>query len=273
VGRTNAVARFPEEELLHRPVLERVEGDDRETAAGNENAHGRLESALKIVELAVHRDAQRLEHARRGIDPARSLTLHAEHELSEVVRREERLARAAAHDGGRDTRRLGLLAVLREHAAELASVPGVHDVGRRDAKVWVGAHVQRARCAEAEAPLGVGELDRREAEVEENAVERVEAVFAGHDVANREVRADKDGPGPEAGKDTPRLDQRGWVDVETEESAGRRGPLEDGLGVASRADRAVQEAATFAGIKLGEYFGQKNRLMKPPTNITRPRGP
>jgi len=98
-------------------------------------------------------------------------------------------------------------------------------------------------------------------------------VFAGHDVANREVRTDKDGPGPEAGKDTPRLDQRGWIDVEPEESAGRRGPLEDGLSVASRADRAVQEAATFAGIKLGEYFGQKNRLMKPPTFITRPRGP
>jgi len=31
--------------------------------------------------------------------------------------------------------------------------------------------------------------------------------------------------------------------------------------VASRADRAVEIAAIFAGIKLGEYFGQKNRLM------------
>ena len=95
----------------------------------------------------------------------------------------------------------------------------------------------------------------------------------GHDVAKREVRADKTGPVTEAGKDTPRLDQRARVDIEPEESAGRRGPLEDGLGVASRADRAVQEAATFAGIKLGEYFGQENRLMKPPTFITRPRGP
>jgi len=53
--------------------------------------------------------------------------------------------------------------------------------------------------------------------------------------------------------------------------------------VASPTDRAVEEAATFAGIKLGEYFGQKNRLMKPPSFVetwcnissftTRPRGP
>ena len=53
--------------------------------------------------------------------------------------------------------------------------------------------------------------------------------------------------------------------------------------MASPTDRAVEEAATFAGIKLGEYFGQKNRLMKPPSFVetwcnissftTRPRGP
>ena len=37
------------------------------------------------------------------------------------------------------------------------------------------------------------------------------------------------------------------------------------------ADRAVEEAATLAGMKLGEYFGQKNRLMRPPT--ARSQGP
>ena len=98
-------------------------------------------------------------------------------------------------------------------------------------------------------------------------------MLARHDVANREVRANENGAFSEPGKDMPRLGERQWVDVEPEKSAGRRGPLEDGLGVASRADRTVEEAATFAGIKLGEYFGQENRLMKPPAFITRPRGP
>jgi hypothetical protein len=101
----------------------------------------------------------------------------------------------------------------------------------------------------------------------------IEAVLAGHDVAKREVGANESGSLSEPGKDTPRFRERCGIDVETENAAGRRGPLEDGLGVASRADRAVEEATTFAGIKLGEYFGQENRLMEPPAFITRPRGP
>jgi hypothetical protein len=41
--------------------------------------------------------------------------------------------------------------------------------------------------------------------------------------------------------------------------------------VSPTAHRAVEEAATFAGSKLGEYLGQENRLMSPP--IARSRGP
>jgi hypothetical protein len=147
----------------------------------------------------------------------------------------------------------------------------------------VGAHVQGSGRPEAEAPRWIGELDRREAEVEENAVDLVEAAFAGQDVEKREVATSEDCAIAEPGKDTPRFFERCRVDVEPEEAAGRRGAVEDRFSVSSPTDRAVEEAATFAGIKLGEYFGQKNRLMKPPSlresscNINsftaRPRGP
>ena len=93
----------------------------------------------------------------------------------------------------------------------------------------------------------------------------------------------EDGAICEPGKDTPCLFERCGIDVETEEAAGRRSAVEDRFSMSSPTDRAVEEAATFAGIKLGEYFGQKNRLMKPPSFsesscslrsfITRPRGP
>jgi len=96
-------------------------------------------------------------------------------------------------------------------------------------------------------------------------------VFAGHDVANREVAPNENGPVSEPGKDTPRFIERRRIDVEAENPAGRSGPLEESLGVASRSDRAVEEAASFAGTKFGENFGQENRLMKPP--IARPRDP
>ena len=195
------------------------------------------------------------------------------HEPAEVVGREERLARAAPEDSGRDATGLRFLAVLREHAAELAVVPGIHDVGRRDAKVRVGTHVQRALRAEAEATLLVSELDRREAEVEKDPVELIEAVTPGHDVTKREVAPNEYRAISEPGKDTPRLFERFGVDVEPEKSAGWRAPIEDGLSVASPTDRAIEEAASFAGIKLGEYFGQKNRLMTPQPGGCAPRGP
>ena len=82
------------------------------------------------------------------------------HEPPEVVGGHERFPRAASHDRRGDLSGLGLLAVLGKDAAQLTPLPGVHDVARRDAKVWVGAHVQRAFRAEAEAALRVSELDR-----------------------------------------------------------------------------------------------------------------
>jgi len=97
-------------------------------------------------------------------------------------------------------------------------------------------------------------------------------VLAGHVVENREVGADEDRALAEPREDATGFCERCGVHVETDEVAGWRGALEDGLGVASPTDRAIEEAASFAGIKLGEYFGQKNRLMKPPMFI-RPRGP
>ena len=264
MGRTNAVARFPDEELLRDPVLERVEADDRETSAGAQRAHGGLEALLKILELMVDGDAQCLEHTRRGIDPAATLRLHTGDEATEIVGSEERLPRATTHDGSRDATRLGLLAELTERAAQLALVPAVHDVRRRDAEVRVGAHVQWAFRAKAEASPLVCELERGETEVEEDPVERRETVLAGHDVEKREVGADEDRALAEACEDAPSLGDSRGVDVETDEASARTGAFEDRLGMATRSDGAVEKAATFAGIKLGEYFGQENRLMKPP---------
>jgi hypothetical protein len=143
--------------------------------------------------------------------------------------------------------------------------PAVHDVGRRLRESRVGAHVQWSCRAEAEAPCWIGELDRREAKIEKDAVELLEARCSGQDVAKREVPLKENGAISEPGKDAPRLCERFGIDVEAEEAAGRRGAVEDRLSVSSPTDRAIEEAATFAGIKLGEYFGQKNRLMKPPS--------
>jgi hypothetical protein len=274
VGRTNAVARFLDEELFHHPVLERVERDDREPATGTQERKHGCETQAQIRKLVVHRDAQRLEDAGRGIDRARAPLLHTEDEAPEVVRGQERFARTAPLDRGRDAAGLGLLAVIREHVTERGAIPAVHDVCRGDGESWVGAHVQWSRRSKAEAALRVRELDRRETEVEKSAVDLLEPALAGQTVRNREVALREYGALAESGEDASRFVERLWIDVEPEKPAGRRGAVEDRRGMSSPTDRAVEEAATFAGIKLGEYFGQKNRLMEPPRSfIVRPPGP
>jgi hypothetical protein len=95
-------------------------------------------------------------------------------------------------------------------------------------------------------------------------------VLAGHVGKIREVGIDEYGAIAEARQFPSRDRESRRVDVETEKAAIRRGAFEEGTCVSPTAKRAVEEAATFMGSKLGEYFGQENRLMNPP--IARSRG-
>ena len=56
------------QESLDAAVLERMEGDDGEPAAGLQQRLGGGEAAVELAELVVHGDAQRLEGAGRRID-------------------------------------------------------------------------------------------------------------------------------------------------------------------------------------------------------------
>ena len=72
VRRADAPARALGEEALHAPVLERVEGDRGEPAAGAQQIPGRRQRALERAELVVHGDPDRLEHALGGMPARRS---------------------------------------------------------------------------------------------------------------------------------------------------------------------------------------------------------
>ena len=264
MGRTDAVARLAGHELLRGPILERVEGDDREPATGTQHAHRGLEAAGEIAELVIDRHAHGLEHPGRRVDLPTAAGLHARDESPEFLGAEEGAARPATDDRPGDAGGLGLLAELGEDPPEVTLVPGVHDVRRRDSKPRVGPHVEGSGRAEAEASGLIGQLDRRESEVEEDAVEPDEVVVASDIVEGREVGVDEYGPTAEARQLPSRDRESRRVDVEAEKAAIRRGPIEKGGCVPPTADRAVEEAATFTRSELGENFGQENRLMDPP---------
>ena len=67
VGRADAAARAVGEEALDAPVLERVEGDGGQPAAGRSSSQAQRQRRVELAELVVDRDAQRLEGALGGV--------------------------------------------------------------------------------------------------------------------------------------------------------------------------------------------------------------
>src|SRR5690606_4109103 len=58
------------EKLLHRPVFERMEADHGEHAAGGEPLEGRGQRTFDGADLVVHGNADALEAAGGGMNPA-----------------------------------------------------------------------------------------------------------------------------------------------------------------------------------------------------------
>ena len=79
---------------------------------------------------------------------------------------------ARLHDRARDIAREAFLAERLDDEREIALRGGIHQIGRARA-VTAHAHVERAVIAEREAALGLIELHRRDAEIEQDAVDRL----------------------------------------------------------------------------------------------------
>src|SRR5439155_4135900 len=200
-------------------------------------------------ELVVDGDAERLEHARGRIHAARTLLLDARDEAAEVGGGLDRPRRAATRDRRGDTSWLWLLAILGQDPRQNALVRAVHQVGRRDIEFGIGSHVQRSLRAEAEPARIVGQLERREAEIEQDAVAIEKAMLACNVVANREVGPHQDGTIAERREPLASDSERGRIDRHADEPAVRRRALEDARRVTAATERAIDEATCASRLK------------------------
>ena len=128
------------DEALDDAVLERMEGDDGEPAAGLQRPLGGKQRAGELAELVIDEDAQRLEDAGGRVDLV--LRIAADMRLDGVGKVERALERALLApplDHARDAAGMPLLAEEAEDACEVALLEAVDDVG--------GAHAGLAPCA------------------------------------------------------------------------------------------------------------------------------
>src|SRR5439155_18524798 len=172
----------------------------------------------------------------------------ASHERRQLLGGADRGAPARFDEAGRDPARERLLAVAPEQRGQLVLVKRRQQLERRHAAARVEAHVERATRPDPEATFRVGELEARQPEVEEAAIDRVEALLGRYRCELAEFRlAEAESitePWAETGPDPG--DGR-LVGVETEEAAIRIGGLDDAFGVAPAAQRGVDLATARRG--------------------------
>jgi len=247
-----------------------VETDDHQPAgvavgvSRVEQAVGERKYHVKAVEFTVHLDPERLEDFGGGVIWGASP--RAPHGLpddtGELGGRPQRLAGARGHDGPRDAPRPGLFAVFEEERCERRFIPGVHDVGGCwAAGRWVHAHVEGAFEGEGESPVGALDLERGEAQVEEDAIGGRDTCFRGDPVEFAEVRVDEADPPPKRCQPRARELQRLGVLVDAEESSAWSEPAGDGLGVAAEPGGAVDVGAVLADVEPVEGFVEEDRLV------------
>ena len=141
--------------------------------------------------------------------------------------------RPLADDAPGDGTAVALLAVAPEEVGQLLLGVGVDDVCRREALLGAEAHVQGSLGLEAEAPRLIGQLQAGEAEVEQHAVDRGEAVGAADVGQVAEVAFDKNGGIAEGSQAGAGEAQGAGVGVNAEKEAAGRGGLQHGIGVAA----------------------------------------
>ena len=147
-------------------------------------------------------------------------------------------------DGAGDAWRLRLLAVASKERGQLGGIERGEQFRGGNAAARVEAHVERTAGPEAEASLAIGQLEARQPEVEQGAVDGAEAGRRGDLGQLTEVGLAKhESVAVARAKTSLDTGDRCGVCVETQEAAIGIGRLQDPLGVPTAAQGGVDVKA------------------------------
>ncbi len=170
-----------------------MEGDDHQPPARLQDALGGDQRAGELAQFVIHRDAQRLEGARRRMRLVRLGPHHLGHDLGKLERAHDRRLGTRLDDRLGDAARVALLAEAVDQVGELGFRQLRHQIGRGDAGTR-HAHVERPVAAEREAALALVELHGGDADIEHHAVDLRRVQHARHLVEIAEAVLGDDEP-------------------------------------------------------------------------------
>jgi hypothetical protein len=162
--------------VLDDAILERVKRDHHQARPDRQAVRHSRQKCVDVVELAVHPDAERLERARRRIDPRESAPRHcSSHDRRQLRSRLERGCGPRLHDAPRDSPRVPLLAKLINRIGDLRFLSTAQQLGCGRAGRRVHSHVERIVALKAEPAAFGFELIGRHAHVRQGAVDTLDS--------------------------------------------------------------------------------------------------
>src|SRR5439155_20913156 len=224
-----------------------------------EEIHGRRERDLQRIELGIDRDPQSLEYACRGMDPTPASRRSGSDPLDE---RGEILGSRNGRGAPRLDDRpgypacLGLLAIPPKERRQLICVEGRQELGGGHAPAAIEPHVERAAGPDSEPATRIAQLVTRQAEVEEEAVDRPEARVRRDRAELAKVRLAEDETVAEPGEPPTNPGDGRPISIETEEAAIRIGRLQHPLGVPTATDGGIDLEAA------GSWREHRNDLLR-----------
>ena len=166
--RSTSLLALARDEGLDDAVFERMEADHDQPAARRQQVERRVQALFELLKLGIDENPKSLKCARCRVLARLAGLDRTSHDVGQLAGGSNGFAAFAASNKRLCNRySKPFFPIVTYHLRNVALVGAGKKVGRALAAGGVHAHVQRAVEAEAEAALGVVDLRRRDAEVEQ----------------------------------------------------------------------------------------------------------
>jgi hypothetical protein len=238
--RTDTVLAFAAHETLYDAILQRMKSYHSQPTTGREKFDGLRQGVPQSRQLIIHRDSQGLKRKRRRMEPPSPPSPSYHCLLNDLDQVACGIQWPRLDDGLGNASRLSLLAVVVEEIRQLLSRETVDQIsGGRIARRGIKPHVQRSVGHEGEATIGIGQLERRQAKIEQYAIDWYEIMGVRHPFQVSKGGVHKLGALTILGQAIIGQLQSGWVPIHTEQLPVGSRDIQDRVSVPAPPDGGI----------------------------------
>ncbi len=254
---------FPED-VFDNPIFHGVKRDDGEHSIGGEASDSGFQCGFDLFEFRIDGDPKGLKRAGCGMARGSAASTDSPlDDLGEACRCCDGGAFLFLENGFGDSTGLRFFSEVAKQLCEAS--PIIAEAGNpiRGGSPFgaVHSHIQRTLVQEREAAIGFVQLERGNAEIEQDAIEGGEAGLGSGLCEGGEIGMNEHGPIAVRGEAFCTACDRIGIAIQAEQSAVRTGGFEDFFCMTASAERAVQIATTGARLERFQCFAKKNGNM------------